>query len=483
MKASTNKLDRAIEPGAQEALDLFQEAARRVPAYKDFLSKARINPEKVRTTNDFAVVPPVDKANYLTKYPLAELCWDGVLFGSEMISVSSGSTGDPFFWPRGDSQDEEGAWMHEQFFTKVFRAHKKSTLVVVCFSMGTWIAGSFTTSSAIRLARKDYPINVVTPGIEKEEALKAIRNLSSQYEQVLLAGYPPFVKDILDAGSFYGIDWEQLQMRFLFAGENFGEDWRDHVLEVGGSGNPYYDSLSVYGTADAAILGNETPVSIAVRRLFNENPALLEQHFGTQVLPSLMQYYPDRRYFESVGGELVFTARAGIPLIRYNIHDTGGLFSFNEILTPIIEQFTDVAATNKIDPTEWRLPFVFIHGRKDFTTTLYAVLIYPENIKAALLDERVRNLVTGKFTMSTKYYSDMDQYLEVNVELAQGRVSKPGEVDLITKILIEELTTLNAEYKKLRASVGVKATPQVQLIEYGNKDYFGPGAKHRWKRQ
>ena len=34
----------------------------------------------------------------------------------------------------------------------------------------------------------------------------------------------------------------------------------------------------------------------------------------------------------SLGGELVFTAPMGTPLIRYNIHDTGGILPCAELL-------------------------------------------------------------------------------------------------------------------------------------------------------
>ena len=59
------------------ALALFHRAAEGVPAYKDFLAKNRIQHEKVTTWQDFQLVPPVSKKNYLQQYPLEMLCWDG----------------------------------------------------------------------------------------------------------------------------------------------------------------------------------------------------------------------------------------------------------------------------------------------------------------------------------------------------------------------------------------------------------------------
>ena len=42
---------------------IFHEAAKRVPAYKDFLKKHKVNPSKIKTLHDFKQVPIIDKKN------------------------------------------------------------------------------------------------------------------------------------------------------------------------------------------------------------------------------------------------------------------------------------------------------------------------------------------------------------------------------------------------------------------------------------
>jgi phenylacetate-CoA ligase len=205
---------KSVESEAQTmALRLFHDMAKRVPAYRDFLSKNNIDPATIQTIKDFQTIPLIDKKNYLTQYPLADLCWDGTLADSRIISVSSGSTGIPFFWPRGKAQDVEGGWMHEQLYRKAFEVDKYSTLVVVCFSMGTWIAGSFTTSSTLEVAGNGLNLNIITPGIERDEAVKVIKALAPNYEQVIICGYPPFLKDVIDHGRIAGIDWGNQRTR------------------------------------------------------------------------------------------------------------------------------------------------------------------------------------------------------------------------------------------------------------------------------
>lgn len=465
------------------ALSLFHQMAERVPAYKDFLAREGIDPKKIKTIADYKNVPYLDKKNYLTQYPLAELCWDGDIFANNMISVSSGSSGQPFFWPRGEVQNQEGAWIHERIYKDIFHTDKRSTLVVICFSMGTWIAGSFTTACTVEVSKRGYKINVITPGLEKEEIIKSVKHLGLQYEQVVIAGYPPFVKDIIDEGREAGIAWKKLNVKFLWAGEAFSEEWRDYVLKLVGSNNPFYDSANIYGSADASILGHETPASILLRRIYNKNKKLCEATFGTPILPSIVQFYPENRYFEQLDSELVFTTNAGIPLARYNIHDSGGVMQFDELVEPVKQQFLEGLKTFDIDSEQWKLPFIYLNGRKDFTATIYAVNVYPENIKAALVDPKLRSWVTGKFTMATKYHNDMDQYFEINIEMAKGMKFDEDYQQLAKSTVIKKLVQLNGEFRKLYNAIGKRAEPYIHLIPYGDTEYFGSGVKHRWVKK
>jgi phenylacetate-CoA ligase len=472
------------QQGEKMALALFHEAATRVPAYKDFLKKHQIDHATIRTITDFDThVPVVDKQNYISQYPLAELCLDGTMANNRIISGSSGSSGVPFFWPRGRLQDEEGMAMFGEIYDEIFAMDTKTTLLVICYSMGTWIAGTFALTTALAYIDKGRPVNVVTPGIDKEEAVKAIQRLSSQYEQTVLVGYPPIVKDVIDEAKRIGVDWSQLKTRLLLSSEAFSEEWRDYTLELVGSHDPYHDSSSIYGSADAGIFGIETPLSVLIRRLYNQAPELRQAVFGTDILPTIVQYDPKRRYFEQVNGELVFTSNAGLPLIRYNTLDTGGVMSLHDAIAPIKAQVLSLAKDHGIEIDDWQRPCLYVNGRKLFVVTIYGANIYPENIKAGLLDPLIRSWVTGKFTMATKNYSDMDQYFEINVELAHDSAASSERQHVIERAIIGALRTLNAEFHKLETVIGDKAHPKVRLVPFGDPDYFAAGAKHKWIRK
>src|SRR5205085_9328591 len=138
----------------------------------------------------------------------------------------------------------------------------------------------------------------------REEIFRVVQDLGGAFDQVVLLGYPPFLKDVIDTGRARGIDWAQYRIKWAMAGEVFSEEWRSLVGERVGATAPCFDSASLYGTADAGVLGNETPLSICIRRWLAQNPGPARALFGESRLPTLVQYDPTSRFFEAQEGTL-----------------------------------------------------------------------------------------------------------------------------------------------------------------------------------
>ncbi len=468
--------------GQDFALDLFQKAAKQIPAYKDFLRKHKVDPDKIKTYGDFQSLPLVEKDNYLRAYPLKSLTWDGEMKNLYTISSSSGSTGTPYLWPRGEFQEVEGARFVELFYKYMFDMDRKSTLYVVSFGMGTWIAGTFMTAVTEMISKKGYPILVITPGLEKDLLINLIKQMHEDFDQVLIIGYPPFVKDIIDSGSSLGVDWSKLNLKLMFAAEGFSEQWRDYMLKKTGASNPLKSSTNIYGTADAAIMGMETPLSILLRRVLLKK-GKLKDFFGDNRQPTLVQYDPTQRFFEKVGSELVFTANSGIPLIRYNIHDNGNILTYSQVKTAIESTGTTISKElNKYDAKEfdWQIPFVYLFGRSNFMVNFYGLGVFPEHIKAGLEDSKVSNLVSGKFTMKTETDRFHNQKLIIHIELQPNTEPNKNIDKLILESLLVHLKELNSEFSKLFKELGPKkATPKIKTFPHGNEQ-FKVRAKHKW---
>lgn len=471
----------------RRALALFHDAARRIPAYKDFLHKHHIEHSKIRTFKDFALVPPVSKKNYLRQYSLRELTWDGTLAAPLVWTATSGSTGEPVYFPRGRALDEQYAEIVESFLANGVNDGGRGTLVIVCFGMGVWIGGLITYSAyEIAARRNDLPLTIITPGINKKEIFNALHNLAPHFSQTILAGYPPFIKDILDDAKRQGVDAKKLNLRLHFAAEAFTENFRDYLGEVGHLKNVLLDTMNIYGSADIGAMAFETPLSILIRRLAVAGKG--KQLFGSifpnaSKTPTLTQYHPSAIAFESPEGEILLTGNSAVPLVRYAIGDHGGAMSFAEIE----KKFSDAgialrgaAIRHGLKKYILELPFVFVYERMDFSTTLYGLQIYPEHIREALITPGVKKFVTGKLMMETKFSKKHDQYLEVNLEM-RPRVKMSKKIkETALKAIVENLDKVNSEFRELHRFLGKRALPQLIFWPAEDAKYFRPGVKQKW---
>jgi phenylacetate-CoA ligase len=477
-------LDDLLAPASQEQVDAsllahVRATVERVPAYRTFLEEHGIDPDAVRSIDDVRRLPLVTKENYIRRYPLADLCRDGRLDTCDMVAVSSGSTGAPTFWPRSTA-DEIGATVRfEQIFHDSFQADRLSTLAVICFALGTWVGGMYTTSCCRRLAEKGYRVVMITPGNNRDEIHRVVRELGPAFDQVVLLGYPPFLKDVIDAGIARGIDWSRFNVKLVTAGEVFSEEWRALVGERLGSPDLIHGSASLYGTADAGVLGNETPLSITIRRWLAVHPEAARELFGESRMPTLVQYDPRHRCFEMTGRTLLFSGENGIPLVRYHIADTGGIISYREMMEFLsMRGFDPLAELGARGARE--LPFLFLFGRADFTVSYFGANIYPENISVGLEQEEVCRHVTGKFVLEAMEDGDRNRFLAIAVELAPGVDAGEELAGRITSSILSHLSRLNSEF--VNYVPPEHRTPRVTLHAAGDPTHFPAGVKHRYTK-
>lgn len=467
-------------------LALFHQAAVRVPAYKDWLRRQRIDHKKIKTWQDFQSVPPVSKKNYLRQYPLEKLCWDGNLAKPMVYSATSGSTGQPFYFPRSQRLDWESSIVHELFYINGRPAKNEPTLVLVCFGMGVWIGGLITYKAFEILAQRGpYPISILAPGINETEIFHALKRLAPQYKQTILIGYPPFIKDIVDKAPRHGINIKTLHIRFLFATEGFSESYRDYMAEKAGIKNLYLDTLNIYGSADIGTMAFETPAAILARRLAARDQAGFIKLFSQiEKTPTLAQYNPLFTTFEaSAAGEIYLTGNNNMPLIRYAIGDNGGVLSYSEVVNHFKEygiNFHAEAVKAGIGGAITELPFVYVYERSDFSTKLYGATVHTEHVRAALQDSSVADLLTGKMSMLTKHDQKHNQYLEINIELKPLVKANVALKNKTAKVILRQLLQKNSEYRNNYNSMGRRVAPKLVFWPAGHPRYFNNAAKQKW---
>jgi phenylacetate-CoA ligase len=476
--------ERAAADPMPALLDLFQRTAAGVPAYAALLREHGIDPASMRGAGDWHRLPLMTKAGYFHRHPLPALCRDGDLSACDMVAVSSGSTGEPMFWPRALTDELAVARRFEQVLRDSFRADERPTLAVVCFPLGTWVGGMFTTAACRHVAARGYPITVLAPGNNRAEILRVVRALAPRFAQTVLLGYPPFLKDVVDAAIAEGLDWRAHAIRLVLAGEVISEDWRDLMTERLGLADPARDTASLYGTADGGVLGNETPLSIAVRRFLARDPDAARDLFGQARLPTLVQYDPFERFFEEHDGTLVFSGDGGIPLVRYHLSDEGGILPYAELMARLAARGFDAEAEARRggDRGIRPLPFVYVFGRSHFAVSYYGANVFPDTVVIGLEQPAVRELVTGKFVLEVRESADRDRELWIAVELSpRGDAEPPASLaDALADSILAVLLRLNSEFAHYVPAV--RQRPRITLWPTGHPEYFPVGVKHRYSR-
>jgi phenylacetate-CoA ligase len=463
------------EPSGTDPLSvlaLFRDAAGSVPAYARFLREQGVDPAAV---GDPSWIPLMTKINYHQRYGLSERCRGGRLATAAMVAVSSGSSGRPTVWPRTVDDERPVTARFEQVFRDGFRAAERSTLAVVCFALGNWVGGMYTVAACRHLAAGGYPITVAAPGNDVDEILRVVGELGPLFDQTVLLGYPPFVKNVVDAGAARGVDWPSLQVKLVLAGEVFSEQWRDLMARRAGIADPESGVASLYGTADAGVLGNETALSVRIRRFLAWRPDLASALFGDSRLPTLVQYDPAARLFETdEDGTLVFSADGTVPLVRYHIADEGGLLSYAEMVL--------FCRRNGFEPGDGpELPFVYVFGRSLFTVSYFGANVYPENVTVGLERPAISGWTTGRFVLRTVEDADRDRWLSVVVELAPGAGATPERERLAAESIRAELLRLNSEFAHY-VPAGHQM-PRVELRAADDPEFFPKGVKHRYTRR
>lgn len=478
--------------GRHKVMDLFRFVYRSVPAYRKLLRGAKIDGAKIRTLEDFKMLPVIDKDTYLRKYHSVELFPNRDFSHVTTFAATSGSTGDPFHFPRGEEQDQQYEYVAELFLKNQFEIHKYRTLGIIGFGLGIWIGGIFTYKNFNKIAAKGYPLALVPAGANIETFLRPIASFGHRFEQILLMGYPPFVKDAIDEAESYGVDWKKYRVRILTAAEGYSEKFRDYLVAKTFIKNPLLDTINIYGTVELGTMAHETAFSNLIRRIAVEKPGVFRALFpDANHLPTLAQYHPYLVYFEEVNGEVIASGYgSSIPLLRYRFPDRGGVIPFETMVKLLKDTGIDIfrkAEQAHVAHTIMRLPFVYVYDRSDHAVSLVGIVLYPEYIRDALHEGALAKYLTGKFTMLVKYDAKQNQLLELHMELRRGAKRKQASkqlVGIIRDTVVQSLIKHSTEYRHLYTSGSEKyqkgITPKIILWPFQHHAYFKPGGKQKW---
>ncbi len=441
----------------------FHRAARRVPAYARFLG----------TTTANGLIPETDKDAYIKVYPTEARCVDGRIPATGvMIDESSGSTGTPYNWVRSQRERKES-----HLFISYFTKHCFGTepyITINAFSMGAWATG---LNMGLALQRNAIVKNT---GPDVGKILHTLAFFGPKYRYLVL-GYPPFLKQLIDAAEKRGFPLQDYHLDALVGGEGMSEGLREYLRKR------FIKVFSGYGATDLEIgIAGETPLSVAIRKLAEKNGAVRSRLFGHDSrLPMVFQYNPIMHHVTAnANGELLFTiTRKSVlsPRIRYNVHDQGGVMRFDEMTAALAEAGVDIQ--DLIAETGTRpmpFPFMWIFGRRDFTISVMGANIYPEDLEQCVYADEGLSRITRSFTQTLVETAGAGVrpgfYFEVTVEPDEALVKKFSES------ILAHLIKVNADFAEAWHEYPETLVPEVKLFRVGEGPFQADASKIKQSR-
>jgi phenylacetate-CoA ligase len=440
--------------GRWRALRAFEHARRRVPAYAAFLAEradAATDPLQLR-------LPETDKDGYVRRWTIPERCVGGALpLRGVAIDESSGSTGTPHNWVRSH---------RERAVTHTFISHfarycygDEPWITVNAFSMGAWATG---VNLGVAMQRESL-VKCTGPDVDKILSTLQVFGRGRRY---LICGYPPFLKHLVDAAAERGFPLAGYRLDALVGGEGMSEGLRDYLCRT------FERVYSGYGATDLEIgMAGETPPSVALRRAARDRPGLRRALFGDdQRLPMVFQYNPLSHHVTvNQAGELVVTiTRRNLlsPRIAYNVGDEGGVASWREVAERARAAGVDLAGlAGPGGPAPLRLPFLWVHGRKDSTVSVMGANLYPEDVERALYEEPELAAATNSFCLGLVEDADANPRPCFAFELR--RPVTPALRQAFEQRVVARVEAINADFREAMREHPAGARPLVELHPLG----------------
>lgn len=437
----------------------FHLNAQRIPQYKKFLTQHHCNPQQIKTLHDFlTLAPETNKKNYIFKaHDMCDMCINGDYHNISMIVKSSGHSGKQCYWVRSHNEDLFGKTALSIALDENFKTDKKKTLIINGFILGSWVTGINFNELA------SWHCPVINVGPDKDEIFQTILDIGSSYEQIIITGYPPFIKNFVDDAITRKFPLKKYTLHFIGGGEDFPESWRTYLQkQIKGK------VRSGFGASDIGILGGmENDNTVFIRRLADKNHTLRQELFGdVQETPMLFQYPLNLFVYANEKKELVFTTilpEAAQPVMKYNLEDEGGTISHASM--------QKILAKHKIHrQLNLPLPFLYIVGRKNGPVNFNAFLIYPENIQECIYrNPQIETQTTGNFKFQSIFDTNHNRCLQIEIQLKPNIIPTHLLKQKYTQLIMKTLQEVNQGYRASYQKFPQLATPDILL--YTNEKY------------
>lgn len=285
-----------------------------------------------------------------------------------VLHTSSGTTGKPTLWARGDQHAHIGEALHKKIIDQTFAIDpREKTLVVIGFNFNGWVASSYTFLAFRDLCEHEhYQFTLYPSGNDIGRILPYAQEFHQNFDNIIYVGAPSFIRQLFERLST-SLKHTSAKVFTLTSGESTSAQWRKILFDLLPASAGAFQHVNIYGSADAGLIAFETRESIRLSALCNEKPSfqkLLADKLACKRPFQIMQYDP-RFLTLSTDAEskLFITApQLCIPLQDYPTGDLGAVISWDEM-----NQLLADANPSLSLPLEQgcdKLPFLLFAGRE-----------------------------------------------------------------------------------------------------------------------
>ena len=407
LHASRERIEQIQLEGIQKTvLDVYEH----IPFYKKSFDEAGFDPRSVKSLDDVARIPFVQKQDLRDAYPYGMLAVP--LKNVREIHMSSGTTG---IATVGAYTEHDIKIWGECFSRAVDYAHgDENDVMQICYGYGLFTGGLGAHYGSISAGCATIPISAGNT----ERQIRILREMGP----TILACTPSYAMHIADTAIEMGLDpARDFNLRAgIHGAEPFSDNFRRDLERKLG-----YRVLDIYGLTETMGPG------VAIECWEQQGLHIAEDHFYPEIInPETGEVLPDGEW-----GELVITTldREASPVVRYRTRD----------ITRIIPGECSCGRTHRrIDR---------IHGRTDDMLIIRGVNVFPSQIEDVM-----------------KTFPEMSSWYQIEVDtdhrsldIVTLKAEPNPDVDLDSIADIDRLQKRISAALKAALSVGVK----VKLVE------------------
>lgn len=407
LHASRERIEQIQLEGIQKTvLDVYEH----IPFYKKSFDEAGFDPRSVKSLDDVARIPFVQKQDLRDAYPYGMLAVP--LKDVREIHMSSGTTG---IATVGAYTEHDLKIWGECFSRAVDFAHgDENDVMQICYGYGLFTGGLGAHYGSISAGCATIPISAGNT----ERQIRILREMGP----TILACTPSYAMHIADTAIEMGLDpARDFSLRAgIHGAEPFSDNFRRDLERKLG-----YRVLDIYGLTETMGPG------VAIECWEQQGLHIAEDHFYPEIInPETGEVLPDGEW-----GELVITTldREASPVVRYRTRD----------ITRIIPGECPCGRTHRrIDR---------IHGRTDDMLIIRGVNVFPSQIEDVM-----------------KTFPEMSSWYQIEVDtdhrsldIVTLKAEANPNVDLDSIADIDRLQKRISAALKAALSVGVK----VKLVE------------------